>query len=93
LANNLHISYDLKVPGQNYETVIAKIKELGSWAKIEYSFWYVNSEYTAAQARDYIKPALDASDSLYVIDATNGSAAWQGLSNEVSEFIRDKWSK
>lgn len=93
MANNLHISYDLMTPGQNYEGLVSKIKELGNWAKIEYSFWYVNSSYTAAQARDHLIQALDDGDKLYVVDASNGTAAWHGLSTEVSTFIRDKWSK
>jgi len=93
VANNLHISYDLMESGKNYEEVIAKIKELGNWAKIEYSFWYVNSTYTAAQARDHVKSVLDNNDKLYVVDASNGSAAWHGLSDEVGNFIRDKWPK
>jgi len=47
MGNNLHISYDLNVSGQNYEAVIAKIKTLGGWAKIHKSYWYVNSVLTA----------------------------------------------
>lgn len=93
MANNLHISYDLIASGKNYDGVIAKIKELGSWAKIEYSFWYVKSTYTAGQARDHVKQAMDEGDKLYVVDASNGDAAWHGISSEVSTFIRDKWSK
>ncbi|MGQ2942443.1 MAG: hypothetical protein ACT6Q7_00425 [Blastomonas fulva] len=93
MANNLHVSYDLMAPGQNYDGVITKIKELGNWAKIGYSFWYVNSSYTASQARDHIVAALDSGDKLYVVDASNGVAAWHGLSGQVSEFVRDKWPK
>ena len=93
MANNLHISYDLITPGQNYQSVIAKIKELGNWAKIGYSFWYVNSTYTASEARDHIVVALDANDKLYVVDASNGVAAWHNISDQVSQFVRDKWTK
>lgn len=93
MANNLHISYDLYQPGQNYDGVIAKIKDLGSWAKIHLSFWYVNSGYTAEQAVEHIWSAMDARDKLYVVDATNNSAAWRNLSDEVSAHIRDQWYK
>ena len=93
MANNLHISYDLSTPGQNYDAVIAKIKELGNWAKVNYSVWYVNSTYSASQARDFILPTLDAGDKLYVVDSTNNQAAWHGLSQQVSGFIKDKWAK
>lgn len=91
MANNLHISYDLYVPNQNYEKVIAAIKTLGSWAKIHKSFWYVKSSYTASQARDRVWLAMDANDSLYVVDATNNEAAFQNVSGEVSEFIKEEW--
>jgi hypothetical protein len=67
MANNLHISYDLHEPGKNYDRVIGAIKQLGSWAKIHYSFWYVKSNLTAAQARDAVVRALDANDSVYVV--------------------------
>lgn len=91
MANNLHISYDLKNPGQNYNTVIEKIKTLGAWAKIHYSFWYVKSPFSAEQARDALASVLDANDSVYVVDATNNNAAWNILSAEVSSQIQGNW--
>lgn len=91
MANNLHVSYDLNSPGQNYDAVIDRIKQLGSWAKIHYSFWYVDSTYTPTQAVDHIKPALDANDRVYVVDATNNVAAWNTLPQNVSDHIRNRW--
>lgn len=79
MANNLHISYDLNNPGQNYEAVIAKIKTLGAWAKIHKSFWYVNSDYTSQQAAEAVWSVMDASDTVYVADTTNNEAHWCNL--------------
>lgn len=93
MANNLHISYDLHQPDKNYAAVIAKIKTLGNWAKIHYSYWYVNSSHTAAEACNAVWQAMDSDDSLYVVDATNNSASWQNISAEASAFIQDKWNK
>ncbi|MBB3410658.1 hypothetical protein FHT87_004590 [Rhizobium sp. BK316] len=93
MGRNLHISYDLKNPGQNYDNVIAAIKQLGDWAKIQYSYWYVNSQYTAVQARDHVWSAMDANDSLYVVDASNNEASWQNIPPESSKFIMDNWLK
>jgi len=93
MANNLHISYDLNNPGQNYEAVIAKIKTLGNWAKIHKSFWYVKSTLTASQACDAVWSVMDKNDTVYVVDSTNNSAAWQNLSTEVSQYIKDSWHK
>lgn len=92
MANNLHISYDLYAPGQNYELVIAAIKELGSWAKIHKSFWYVNSLYTATQACTHVWNVMDGNDTIYVVDATNDTASWQNLSDEVQTHIQREWS-
>lgn len=92
MANNLFISYDLNSPGQDYSSVIEEIKSLGNWAKVQKSFWYVNSTLTASQAVDRIWAKMDKNDSLIVVDAKNNSAAWQGLSDEVANFIKNKWS-
>ena len=91
MANNLHVSYDLYAPGQNYEDVIKAIKSLGNWAKIHKSFWYVNSTHTAEEAVNIVWAACDANDTVYVVDATNNNAAWQNISPEASKFIRDHW--
>jgi len=91
MSNNLHISYDLYAPGQNYDKVIERIKQLGMWAKVHMSFWYVNSTYTAEQAVEFLKPVLDLNDKVYVVDATNNSAAWNTLSKEVSDLIQSQW--
>lgn len=93
MANNLHVSYDLINPGQNYEKVIERVKQLGTWAKVHQSYWYVNSSRTASQAVDYIKPVLDANDKVYVVDATNNNAAWNVLPANVSQLIRDQWNR
>jgi hypothetical protein len=90
--NNLFISYDLNQPGQNYERVIEAIKTLGNWAKVQKSFWYVRSSLSASQALERLKPSIDRSDSLFVVDSTNDSAAWQGVSHEVGEHMRKHWS-
>jgi CRISPR/Cas system-associated endoribonuclease Cas2 len=91
MANNLLVSYDLNSPGQDYESVIKEIKSLGSWAKIQKSYWYVNSTLTASEALNRVWAKMDSNDSLIVVDASNNNAAWQGLSEEASDHIKDKW--
>ena len=93
MANNLHISYDLYAPGQNYETVIEAIKSLGNWAKIHKSYWYVKSTLTAEQAVNAVWPKMDQNDSLYVVDASNNTAAWRNISPDVAKFIQENWHK
>jgi hypothetical protein len=91
VSNNLFISYDLNSPGQNYTTVIDKIKSLGSWANVQKSHWYVSSNYSANEARDLVWSVMDNNDSLIVIDAKD--AAWNNLTAEVSNHIQNNWSK
>lgn len=93
MSNNLHISYDLNVPGQNYDAVIEKIKSLGNWAKIHKSYWYVNSNYTASQACAAVWSVMDTTDTVYVADTTNNAAAWQNIPPDSSNFIRAQWDQ
>jgi hypothetical protein len=72
MAFNLFISYDLIPPGQNYEAVQDRIKELGLWYKFQYSLFYVNTESDAHQAFTHVSQALDIGDRLAVIDAKAG---------------------
>lgn len=78
-------------PTKNYEAVADAIKLLGAWAHVQKSVWYVKSEHTASTAADKIWAAMDANDSLIVVDATNNTAAWYNLKPEVSAFLKDRW--
>jgi hypothetical protein len=91
MANNLHISYDLHGTDREYGPVMDKIKELGNWAKIEFSFFYVNSSYSAEDAASHVWSVMRPSDRLYVVDATNNQAYWYGLGDEASEQIKNNW--
>jgi len=89
----LFVSYDLIQPGQKYETVIAEIKKLGSWAKVHYSLWYVKSQLSASEASKRVWALMDSNDKLIVIDSTNNNASWYNLDEQVSQFIKDQWHK
>lgn len=91
MANNIHVSYDLYAPGQNYDSVITKIKTLGGWAKIHKSFWYLDTTLSAEQVAKAVWSVMDKNDSLYVVDASNNEAYWYNLSPEVSQFIQQRW--
>ena len=92
MANNLFVSYDLIKPGQNYSAVIAAIKKQGSWAKIQYSFFYLDTEKSSEQVANEVWSVMDQNDSLTVIDATNNTAHWFNLKPEVSKLLRDRWN-
>lgn len=91
MANNLFISYDLHSPGQDYEKVADAIKGLGTWAKVQYSLWFVKSRLSASDAGKKVWSVMDSNDSLIVIDATNNFASWYNLGEEVSDFMKKHW--
>lgn len=91
MGKNLIITYDLNSPAQNYDLVIDVIKQLGAWAHVQQSVWYVNSELSAEEAANQVLRVLDADDSLLVIDATSNAAAWHNLSDRVSAFLGAQW--
>lgn len=93
MGNNLHVSYDLIDPGKNYDAVIKKIKELGDWAKVNYSYWYVDSKLSSLEAANAIWSVMDRNDKLYVVDSTNNTAHWQNLPKEVQDYIQQHWIK
>lgn len=92
MANNLFISYDLNSSGQDYSAVIEEIKNLGNWANLQKSLWYVSSSLTASQVADRLWARMDRNDSLIVINATDNASAWRGISEDIASFIKDKWS-
>lgn len=83
------IEYDLNRPGQNYPELIDAIKALGAWCHHLKSAWLVLSSASSVQVRDALLPQIDRTDDLMVMKLS-GEAAWYGLSDEVSSWIRDR---
>jgi hypothetical protein len=78
------ISYDLDKPGQNYEVLTDRLKQLGA-VKVLYSEWILVSSESAAALRDDLRAYVDSNDMLLVL-ALTGEAAWTKLMIGNSEF-------
>jgi hypothetical protein len=85
----LLVGYDLNKPGQNYADLEAKIKSCGAWWHNLDSTWLIRANMTPVELREALKPYLDASDELLVIDVTADAAAWTGFSKQASQWILD----
>ena len=73
----LLITYDLNVPGQNYDKLYEKIKGLGSWWHHLVSTWVVDSTLTVGAVNDRLRSVLDDSDSVFVLNITGDTyAGW-----------------
>ncbi|WP_247143699.1 hypothetical protein [Escherichia coli] len=92
MANNLFITYDL-IKTKDYPAVYEAIKALGNWAKVTESNWYVNSNYSADDAAQKVRAAMDNDDKLIVVDAKNNSASWYNLLPAVSNHLQNEWNK
>jgi hypothetical protein len=82
----LIVTYDLMNPGQNYENLLKRIKAYKSWARLGGSSYLILTDNTPVQVRDYLMPALDVNDKLYV-SLCPPPSAWTGLSDDVSKWI------
>lgn len=86
----LLISYDLNKPGQNYNELYEKIKALGTWWHYLDSTWIVESSLTPSQAFDRLKPSLDDSDSVLIMNITGDNySGWlsQGAWNWLGKHV------
>lgn len=84
----LLVGYDLNRPGQDYEGLYKALKTSGWWHHLD-STWLVRTEETPVQLRDRLMQHMDASDTLLVIDVTSDAAAWIGIDQSGSDWIKN----
>ena len=82
------VTYDLRSPGRNYNSLYERIRSYPRWARITESSWAVSgSNQSAVQIRDYLRGAIDGNDQLFV--GVLGSSAWFGLDPDVSKWLKN----
>ena len=90
MANSLFISCVFSRPERTYDKMASAIKALGTTCvEVQFGLWHIRSGQSAAEIRDRLKPALEVSDQMVVIDASNGRTAWINLDKEASGKLRD----
>lgn len=89
MKNHILVTYDLNKAGQNYEALIEEIKQLGTWAKVQQSVWYLYTSYSDDEVLDRLSKVTDFNDSIFVANMNNASC--RGLSSEVQKFIEEQW--
>ena len=85
------ICYDLNRQ-KDYPALYNAIKSVGSdWCRVVDSTWFVISNSSSASIRDSLRRAADWDDSLFVMKVTTPTeAAWTGLSDEVSAWLKSR---
>ena len=81
------ITYDLSLPGRGYNDLYNRIKSYDTWAAFTESSWAIVTNQSPVQIRDYLSPAIDNNDKLFVGGPIN-QAAWIGLSQEISDWLK-----
>ncbi|GGF48569.1 hypothetical protein GCM10011519_23250 [Marmoricola endophyticus] len=81
------VSYDLKAPGKNYDSLIKYLKSHTNWWHHLGSTWVIVTNLSATQLRDGIAEHADDNDKFLVVKS-GGIGAWSGFSTEGSEWLR-----
>lgn len=93
MANNVFISYDLYQSKENYEQVRSIIEGFGSWSRIHLSLWFIKTDLSAKDVAAKVWEAMEGNDKLIVVDASNNTAYWYGLTEEASNFLAEAWGR
>jgi hypothetical protein len=74
----IQISYELKRPGQNYESLYTAIKQIsGTWCHPMTSHWFIETTLSPTQVWNLLASHVDNNDQVLVIKVTN-SPRYQG---------------
>ena len=81
------ISYDLNVPGKNYNELYKTIKSAGTWWHYLESTWLIKTEESIATWNKRLIKNLDENDRLFIVDITGqDNDGW--LEKKAWEWIR-----
>ena len=85
------INYDLKRPGQNYETLYEAIKSCGTWWHYLGSTWLVDTSLNATDIWGRLAPHVDKNDFVLVIGVTRDYQGW--LPKDAWEWLNSRSTK
>ena len=89
--SNFAIMVDLK--SASFGGLEQAIQSLGPCYKVVPNIWILSAEATVNAVRNRLVQELGKSDSLFVIDATRGKAAWFNFGPQADARIRKVWTK
>ena len=80
------VGCDLNRPGKNYTELMAAFEQFPlQWHHLD-SCWIVKTDWTARQVRDHLKPHVDPTDELLVLELM-GEGAWSGFNDEAIAWL------
>lgn len=82
------ISYDLKSPDKNYESLYEAIKNCSStWWHYLDSMWLIKTSLSTEEVFDRIHPSMDSNDLLLITEFSGKYSGW--LPSKAWEWIRN----
>lgn len=85
------ISYDLNIPGQNYQDLYEEIKSFGGYWHYLDSTWLVSTQLSASQMSERMLKHTDKNDNFLIIRVVADyhgwlpEAAWDWIYQHISE--------
>lgn len=79
------VTYDLYRPGQNYDGLIEELKKTAGWWHYMKSTWILSSSESPAQIWERLKPQVDTTDSVLIIQVCDNVSGW--LEKDAWEWI------
>lgn len=94
MANNLFVSYRPSSTERDLAPLTRAIASLGGHTEVQKLFWYINSDKNVEIALEVLRNAIDPSDTLIVVDASNNEFEMNRLLREqVESRIRHVWDE
>ncbi|WP_118131044.1 hypothetical protein [Pseudomonas abyssi] len=78
------VTYDLKSPGQDYDSVHEYIKKFAYCKHLE-SFWLIDTTKTAGTIRDELEALVDSNDTIFVARLQE---AWASLNYGCTNWLK-----
>lgn len=92
-GNRAHFAVVIDRKSQSRGNLEEAISSLGPWYQLLPNVWIISTEQTVNGVRNRLLQELGKSDSLFVIDASRGKAAWFNFGPEADVRIRRVWQK
>ena len=81
------------IKAQSTRNIEGAIGSLGPHYRLTHNVWIISTEQSVSKVRNRLVQELGKSDSLFVIDASRGKAAWFNFGPEADVRIRRVWQK
>jgi hypothetical protein len=88
-----HFAIIAEIKAQGTGNLESAITSLGSCYRLTNNVWILSTEHTVSGVRNRLIQELGKTDSLFVIDASRGKAAWFNFGPEADVRIRRVWQK